>query len=522
MKKEKVKMLQVFYGLALAVFFTLAGCGNGDHCNNNCGAPPNDQLQASLVEIDRYIRQGMVDWQIPGMTVAIVRGDSVLFMKAYGVKTLGGNDPVNLETLFQIGSTSKSFTTALLAMDVGDGKYGWHDQVLKLLPDFKMYDPWVTEQFQVVDLSAQHSGMPDQASGSVNMYGWSRQHTIYSIRFVPPVTSFRTEFAYQNNLFLVDAALIEKFSGKTWEDNVRDRIFKPLGMIKSSVDMASFQNSPNAATLHRRMGERIVPLDMNWEYLDWTYRYGPAGGINSNIIDMTRYLRLHMHNGNFEGRQLIKESNAVFVHSPQTIMPPEANAPQDYYCQGWVRRDYNPFPIIWHTGKTSGFKTFLSFIAEAQIGVVVLTNLDSNAFADAIAYRFYDMYFGHPFRDWSKEELEKARQKRAQEEADKPVPPPFPEPHRPLAEYAGDYFNPVYETVNVAVNGDGLLVTIGPKHGHFWLRPWDGDTFMSATDIYTVMEDVGFATFEADSGGNVISVTIDALDDNGTGTLTKM
>ena len=521
---KKGNIYRVFFGLVLAVFLTLAGGCNGDQCcnDNNCGQPAVDPLPGYLAEIDRYIQQGMVDWQIPGMTVAIVRGNTVLFQKAYGVKKLGGNDPVTLDTLFQIGSTSKSFTTALMAMDVGDGKYGWHDQVLRHLPDFQMYDPWVTDQFMVVDLSAQRSGMPTQASGGVILYGFSRQHVIDTLQYIPPVSSFRTEFAYQNNLFLVDAALIEKYSGKTWEQNVRDRIFRPLGMTNSSADQVSYQTAANVATPHRRIAEQIVPLPMDWHYMYWLYNYGPAGGINSNIIDMSRYIRLHFNNGAFEGQQLIKESNAEFVHSPQTIFPPATDQPKQAYCQGWVWREFYPYNIIWHNGRTSGCKTMLAFIPEAKLGVVVLSNLDDHPFADDIAYRFFDMYFGHPFRDWSHEDLVKAIQKRADDEANKPVPPPFPAPHRPLAEYEGDYYNSVYETVNVAVNGDGLLVTIGPKHGHMWLRPWDGDTFMSSYDVYIVMEDIGFATFEADAGGHVTSMTLDSINDNGTGVLIKI
>lgn len=504
MNSKKGYGAMLFCAVLLVLF--QPGCGHKNDDNQT-----ND-MQALLREFDDYAAKAMNDWEIPGMTVAIVRGDSVLFEKAYGVKTKGGHDPVTVNTLFQIGSISKSFTTTLMAMDVSEGKYKWDDKVVNLTPDFQMFDPWVTSQFEVVDLSAQRSGM---AGGSVDhavMYGFGRQHILDSLRFIEPVSSFRSTYAYVNNLFLVDAHLVEKYSGKSFEDNLKERIFTPLNMTHSSLDKASFVNSPDVISLHRRINGRIVVLPMDWKYLNWTYTYLPAGGINSTIVDMENWLRLHFNNGSFNGRQLIKEENAIFVHSAQTVTPQRPGHPGQYYCQGWVHREYDPYPIIWHNGETSGCNTVVALIPQAKVGIVVLSNLNDSQLPDSLAWKFFDLYFDKPKRDWSGEELEKSRQTWAEQAAYVPEPPPNPEPSLPLDDYVGTYYNPVYDEVQVTRNMDQLLITFGPLDGNLFLRHWDGNAFMTSWDLYTVLEDIGLAEFELDGSNTPIKMTVFAFD----------
>jgi len=515
MKNKKVYLAMLASALVLSLI--QPGCSSGSG-----GADEGQALRDMLAEFDGYATQAMQGWQVPGMAVAIVRGDEVIFQKVYGVKKMGGTEPVTVNTLFQIGSTSKAFTTALLAMDVSEGKYNWNDKVIDHLPDFQMFDPGVTSQFEVVDLSAQRSGMAANAADSSIVFGFGREHIRDVLRFIKPVSSFRTEFAYQNNLFMVDAELIENFSGKSWEDNIRERIFRPLGMVNSSTDKASFVNAPDVVNTHHRIGEKIVMLPMDWPYMHWTYTYGPAGGINSNIIDMTKWVRFHFNNGDVDGQQLIKAENAIFVHSPQTIMPAAANQPRQYYCQGWVYREYSPYPIIWHNGGTSGCKTMVAFIPQAKLGVVVLSNLDDNLLPESLAWKFFDMYFGHVARDWSAEGLEKAKKARADAEANRPQPPLHPHPSLLLEKYTGTYYNPVYQGVHVDKQEDGLVVTLGPLQAQIFLRNWDGNTFMGSWYVYTEKEDVGFVTFKTNEVNVPLEMTIDYLNSDGCGVFEKI
>ena len=176
--------------------------------------PDQETLQKILADFEAYAEQSRKDWGIPGMAISIVQGDKMIYANGFGVKKQGEDDPVNENTIFQIGSTSKAFTAALVAMMVDEGKLNWKDKVIDYLPDFMMYDPWVTREFLIDDVMAQHSGMPGYASDLLSFIGFDRKHIIHSICYIQPISSFRSEFAYMNNLFLVAAALVEEISGK--------------------------------------------------------------------------------------------------------------------------------------------------------------------------------------------------------------------------------------------------------------------------------------------------------------------
>jgi len=482
--------------------------------------PSGEAIRKILDDFERYAIQGMGNWKVPGMAIALVRGDETLYEKAFGVREQGKADPVTVDTIFQIGSTSKAFTSALVAMLVDEGKAAWTDRVVDHLSDFMLYDPWVTREFRVADLMAQHSGMAAHALDGLVMIGYGRDRVIDSLRYVKPATSFRSAFAYQNNLFLVAAKLIERKTGKTWEENVRERIFAPLGMSASSCDMRSFVTAKNAATLHREIDGKIVTLPMDWEHLDWVYTYAPAGGVNASVKDAAKWIRMQAANGFFEGRKIISEENAKFLHTPQTPTP--MTDPVQCYCQGWVWRQASPYPIIWHNGGTSGSKTMIAFIPEAKLGIVVVSNLIDTMLPEALAYRFFDLYFGNPLRDWSREELDKVKEAAPKAAAGKPVPPATAEPAMPLERYAGEYSNPVYGAATVMQKGDGLVFTFGPRKTEIRLRHWDRDVFMGSWSYYGVPEDAGFVAFRVAADGRPVEVALEGMNEDGCGTFTRV
>lgn len=256
------------------------------------------ELQAVLSDFEKYAEKSMKDWQVPGMAIAIVRGNDTIYMHSFGIRDISGNDPVTNNTIFNIASITKSFTTALVAMQVDEGKVNWDDKVIDHLPDFRMYDPWVTREFTVTDLAAMRSDLPNSnPAENLGATGYNRSYIMHAIRYIKPDKSFRSGFNYQNNLLLWEAALVESKTGKSWEDNVRDRIFLPLNMTNSSTDVKSFQQAKDVASKHIIILENgtVKALPMNSKYMEDPY--GPAGSINSNIIDMAKFLRLQMNNG---------------------------------------------------------------------------------------------------------------------------------------------------------------------------------------------------------------------------------
>lgn len=484
-------------------------------------SPDPEQLEKILADFEKYATKAMADWRVPGMAIVIIRGNDILYEKAFGVKELGKEDPVTLDTVFQIGSTSKAFTAALVATLVDEGKLKWDDKVINHLDDFKMYDPWVTKEFTVVDLMAQRSGMAPHAVDTLVMTGFGRDRVIDSLRYVKPVTSFRSAFAYQNNLWLVAAKLVEKITGETWEKNIKDRIFRPLGMTSSSTSMKAYIKGDDVAALHRDVDGTIVVLPMDWPHIDWTYTYGPAGGINSNVKDVSKWLRMQASNGLFKGNRIIKEENVKFMHEPKTPAAVSPTDPDQYYCVGWVHREANPYSITWHNGGTSGSKTMIAFMPEAKLGIVVLSNLIDNNLPESLAWRFFDMYFSNPKRDWSKEALVAIKKTTDKAKAEEPKRPEVPAPAMALDRYAGEYSSEVYDSVNVSRKGDGLVFTVGPKKVKIDMRHWDGNAFMGSWDYYAAKEDIGPIIFNVNDKGAVTGVTVDAFNEDGCGTFKK-
>ena len=484
--------------------------------------PNNKELQAILVDFEEYAETSMRDWETPGMAVTIVRGDNVIYTKAFGVKTQGGDDPVTTDTIFQIGSTSKAFTAALVAMLVDEGKVGWKDPVIEHVPDFEMYDPWVTREFMVEDLMAQRSGMPAHAIDALVLLGFDRDYIRHALRYVKPISSFRSEFAYQNNLFLVAAELIETHTGKSWEENVKERVFQPLGMSDSSMDMISFQEAKDVTSLHHRLGDKIITLPEDWPYLHWTYVYGPAGGINSNITDMAEWLKFQVNSGVFNGKVLVTEENMNFMHTPKTITNLTSGKRQ-YYAEAWVYREDTPYPIVWHNGGTTGCKTMVAIVPEAKVGVVVLSNLIDSSLPESLAFRFFDMYLGNPEVDWSTQMLASMKEGMKRTEAAVPSPPDDPFPPMPLQNYIGDYRNHVYGEISIAEKSEGLVLTIGPKRVEMYLTPLNRDTFSVFWPFYGKVGDPGLlASFETDPEGTAIKVTVNLLNEDGWGVFQRV
>jgi len=479
-----------------------------------------EKLASKLADFEAYAVKAMADWKVPGMAIAIVRVDNVIYQKAFGVKELGKDAPVTTDTVFQIGSTSKAFTAALIATLVDEGKLKWDDKVTAYLDDFKMYDPWVTGEFMVTDLMAQRSGMAPHAIDSLVMMGFGRDRVIDSLRYVKPATSFRSAYAYQNNLWLVAAKIAEKITGKTWEENIKERIFRPLGMNASSSDLKSFTRGEDVASLHHDVDGKIVVLPMDWPYIDWTYTYGPAGGINANVKDVSKWLRMQAQSGLFKTERIIKDQSVKFMHLPKTVIAGSTD-PIQYYCLGWVHREADPYPITWHNGGTSGSKTMIAFVPQAKLGIVVLSNLIESELPESLAWRFFDIYFGNPKRDWSATALDKAKKAVEKAKLEEPKEPAAPKPAMALDRYTGDYSNDIYGSAVVTKKDDFLILTVGPKKLQADLRHWDSNKFLGSWKYFGVKEDVGFVTFSTGADGAVTGMVADVFNEDGCGTFQK-
>ena len=467
-------------------------------------AQPGQDLTRLLTTFESYAERSRQQWGTPGMAVALIVNDRVVYSKGFGVRQAGGTEPVTPETLFQIGSISKSFTSAMVAQLVDDHKLSWTDHVSDSFPDFRLFDPWVTREFTVEDTMSQRSGMPAYAGDLLAFMGKDRDQILAAMRHIEPVSSFRSQFAYVNNLWLATAKVIEKQTGQSWEDNVRRRLFVPLGMTSSSTGLEGLYSAPNHASPHIQGRSGVMPLSRDWPFARWVYTYGPAGGINSNVLDMARYARVQLH-GTLDGKTLLSPASLDRLHAPHVYVGGGSKTPATSipevgslsYCMGWLRQQVRPVPIVWHNGGTSGCKAVVGLVPDSDIAIVVLTNLGGTELPEALMFKFYDLYLGRPEQDYSSQFL---HTQQARKEAS-PVRPNPTLPPLALARYAGTYANPAYGAARVEVAGSGLKLTLG---GTISLQcsPWNRDTF-SFEDFTSPSEPPQLVTFRLDASGVV-------------------
>ena len=441
------------------------------------------QLNELLADFDTYAGKARQDWNVPGMAIAIVKDGKIIFAKGYGVKTAGGSDPVTPDTVFEIGSTSKAFTATLAAMEVDSGRMNWSDPVIRYVPDFQMNDPRVTKEYTITDSFAQNSGLEGYWGTDLPMIGYTRSDMIHALRYAEPVSSFRSVFAYQNLPFLVTAAAIEKTSQKSWEENIRTRIFAPLTMTSATTGYDAFRAAPNHVSLHTTgvlPGNKTGPVvtDPDSAFNDFTDSMGPAGGINANVKDMATWTIFNLGNGSYAGKQLISPESMAHLHSPKTPVGDAMTASKMYYAQGWMYQEVAGSPsIVWHNGETAGNHAMVLFVPDKDIGIVVLANVADASLPDALALEFYDQYFGRESPDVSAKYLTHYQETSAELLAPKPFRPANATPPLALSQYTGSYTNDVYGTATVAdVNGT-LYLTYGKRAVTFNLSPWDGNAF---------------------------------------------
>lgn len=309
------------------------------------------------------------------MAIAIVKDDKVTFAKGYGTRELGKDAPVNDNTVFAIASNSKAFTTASLAILVDEKKLAWDDKVSKYLPDFQLYDPWVTSELTIRDLVTHRVGL-DTFSGDLLWYEttYKPDEILARVKHLKPVSSFRTRYGYQNLMFIAAGKVVEKASGKSWCNFVTERILTPLDMKRTTC---SINNLPdNAAWPHNESGGKLRVLHRG--NVDGSYS---AAALNSSVSDLSKWVRTQLGKGKFEGKQIFSEAQAWSLHQPHLAQQISENAwkgnPTRHFsgvASGWFVYDYHGRKIINHSGGLDGMLSYTVLIPEENTGFVILTN----------------------------------------------------------------------------------------------------------------------------------------------------
>jgi CubicO group peptidase (beta-lactamase class C family) len=435
-----------------------------------------------LHNLDPYVQQAMKEWQVPGVAIGIVKDDSLIFARGYGVKELGKEAKVDEHTIFAVASNTKAFTAALLGMLVDEGKINWDDYVVNYMKDFQMYDPYITREINIKDLLTHRSGLPTFGGDHL----WigseqSREDIIARIRYLEPTAPFRTKFQYQNLMFLVAGQLIPKITGQNWDDVIKERIFKPLGMVESMTTMAELKEKENVAAPHEIVGGKVAPV----EY-DYTDNTAPAGAIKSNVLDMAQWMRFNLSSGVYKGKQILSQKVMREMHTVQFPLPISSFSEEKLgtrfagYGLGWSIYDYKGRKIISHGGGLSGMISYQVLVPEEKLGVIVVTNFAPNSLPRVLTYRILDAFFGEPEQDWNviyleqKKKEDEKKQKAEQELQEKRAQKT--KPSLKLEAYTGKYFDDLSGEAEIKLEKGKLVFNYNPRHiGD--LEHWHYNTF---------------------------------------------
>jgi CubicO group peptidase (beta-lactamase class C family) len=353
---------------------------------------------AAPPDLDAWVARAMKTFDVPGIGLAIVKDGKVVVAKGYGVRKLGTPDPVDGRTLFGIASNTKVFTATALGLLVEEGKIEWDAPVVRYLPGFQMWDPYVTRELSVRDLLVHRAGL---GLGAGDLLWWpastyNRAEIAHRLRYIKPATSFRGAYAYDNVLYLVAGQLIEAVSGQSWENFVTTRILNTVGMTGSNVLHSAALSGSNVAATHARVEGTVRPIA---PFL--SDNTNPAGGINSSAEDMAKWMLVLLGGGKLaDGTQLFSERTLRQITGIVTPLLP-SNPPPELaplrnnfagYALGLNVRDYRGKMMWTHTGGLPGYVSRVMMLPGAQLGVVVLTNQESGEAFDAIAYHVVDHY----------------------------------------------------------------------------------------------------------------------------------
>lgn len=453
----------------------------GDFPNEDVVALPGerDELVAAAVdELPKLIEAALKTSGVPGAAAAVVSKGEVVYSGAFGVRDTSTDDPVDVDTVFQIASLSKPLSATVVAKAVSDGAVTWDARVQDLLPDFAMSDPYVTDNGQIGDYFSHRTGLPTGGGDDLEEIGYDRAYILDHLRMLP-LSDFRSTYHYSNFGLTTGAEAAASALGMSWEDAADQLLFEPLGMTSTSSSHDEFLEREDRAVLHAKVGDGFEPL-----YDRDPDPQAPAGGVSSTVGDIAKWMTLVLAGGEWDGEPYIDASALLEATSPHMISSHTGAVGQrpGHYGYGVnVSSSVAGRVSLSHSGGFAlGAGTAATMIPALDLGIVVLTNGSPVGVPEAIAAEFFDLVqYGEVTRDWVTDMAGffEAYYIPAGDLADQ-TRPSSPAAPGPPADYAGTYSNAYFGDLVVSVDGDGLVGALGPDGGHtFPIEPWDGDTW---------------------------------------------
>ena len=463
---------------------------------------------------DAYVQKSMKDWEIPGLAIVVVKNNKVVFKNSYGTTELGTGNKVNNQTLFACASTTKAMTTTAMGILVDQGKVKWDDPVIKYLPSFRLYDPYVTTQMRVRDLFLHNSGVGNtDFLWTFNML--TGDEIMEKMQMVPPSYSFRAGFIYQNIFYGIAGKVIEKVSGMSWENFITKNIFQPLGMLHTRAKLA-LVTDPNIAKPHFRVEGKIQVIER-----DSADRIGAAGSVYSSIDDISLWLQCMLDSSKYEGGRLVSPSTWMTLLKPQTFVTASEFYPTQQitkpnfttYALGWFQQDYKGKKLNFHTGSLSGEIAIHGQMPSEKTGVYVFANLDHAEARHALLFKAFDQYALGGDTDWNTEFLNlytgirnKAEAENKKEEAKRVL---NTKPSLDLNAYTGTYSSPLFGTIVIRIQNDQLQA-YNIKAGTAILSHWNYDSFLLSWN--KKWQGKGIANFHLNNEGKVDNINFDGIE----------
>lgn len=419
------------------------------------------RAQVDYAKLDQYFSKSQKEWGVPGMSIGIVKDGQLVFSKGYGTLEAGKNQVPNAETNFAIASNSKAFTSAVMGMLVQEGKLKWKDKVRKYLPYFALYDDYVSENTTIEDILSHRAGL-GTFSGDIMWYNsdFSAEEIVKNVRYLKPDYGFRDGYGYSNVMFITAGELIKTVTGKTWYENVKERILDPLGMDRTFVNVPQMVAAGNAATPHSLIDDSVnKPID----YTSWE-EIAATGGLFSNVEDLSRWVIFNLKNGVVGNDTLFTAATRNALWNQHNTFAIDRTRSNPYgahfagYGLGWVIRDYQGKLRVYHTGGYDGMITSINMLPEENLGVIVLTNGLKAPIGSIPAYVF-DAFLERPETDWSAIDLKRHNEgyasdtriedlKNARQTATQSI--------IPMEDLVGTYHSDLYGDIEVKKKGSGL------------------------------------------------------------------
>jgi CubicO group peptidase (beta-lactamase class C family) len=466
---------------------------------------PVIEAQNALAGFDEVVERGLKELNAPGVAMAVVKGNQVIYAKGFGYRDVEKQVPMTPDTLLAIGSASKAFTTFAMGVLVDEGKLEWDKPVRNYIPWFRLYDSFASERLTPRDLVTHRSGLPRHDLTWYNNFEASREIFVKRLAHLKPTADLRETFQYNNLMFLTAGYLVEVLTEKKWEDAIRSHVFEPLGMERTNFSVDDSQKDENFALPYREREGKIEQIP----FRNIT-NIGPAGSINSSVNEMSHWLLVHLNGGKFQGNQIIGAQTLQdmhLAHMPTGETPAIPEVTPASYGLGWFVDTYRGHRRVHHGGNIDGFSALVSMLPQDGVGFVALVNKNGTPLPELLVRHASDLILDLEVKDWIAEAAErKAKGEEASGEAKQKKhtrQKSGTKPAHKLEEYTGNYNHPGYGDLNVFIQKRQLHFTYNGITTP--LDHWHYETFNGKRADDPTFEDMKL-TFRTDVNGNVASL----------------